>query len=162
MIYPTSDPELPFLGVHYTRRTDDKVVVGPNAVPSFGREAYENTDVNPRDLTETFGYRGFLRLMVTPKMLKLGWDELNKSYRKATFVEAAQWLVPTVREPDFRDGYAGIRAQLVSDSGSLIKNPLFEHTDRSTHVLTAVSPDLTSSLPVGDHLRETILENFSS
>jgi len=25
-IYPTPDPELPFLGVHYTRRTDDKVI----------------------------------------------------------------------------------------------------------------------------------------
>jgi len=37
MIYPTPNPELPFLGVHYTRRTDGKVIVGPNAVLAFGR-----------------------------------------------------------------------------------------------------------------------------
>ncbi|MDY7082899.1 MAG: FAD-dependent oxidoreductase, partial [Halobacteria archaeon] len=43
MIYPTPDPELPFLGVHYTKRTDGKVIVGPNAVLAFGREAYRNT-----------------------------------------------------------------------------------------------------------------------
>lgn len=43
MIYPTPDPELPFLGVHFTRRTDGRVIVGPNAVLAFGHEAYRNT-----------------------------------------------------------------------------------------------------------------------
>lgn len=160
MIYPTPDPELPFLGVHYTRRTDDKVIVGPNAVLAFGREAYDNTDVNLRDLADIVGYRGFRRLAADPKMLRVGWEEFNKSYRKRKFVEAAQRLVPSVAADDFRKSYAGIRAQLVSADGDLVKEPLFRHTEASTHVLNAVSPGLTCSLPFGETIAEHVLENF--
>jgi len=160
MIYPTPDPELPFLGVHYTRRTDDKVIVGPNAVLALGREAYENTEFNLRDLRETLGYAGFYRLMLRPKMLRIGWEELTKSYRKEQFVAAAQRLVPEVSVSDFRESYAGVRAQLVTDDGRLVKEPLFEHAARSTHVLNAVSPGLTCSLPFGETLSEDVLENF--
>ncbi len=162
MIYPTPDPELPFLGVHYTRRTDDKVIVGPNAVLAFGREAYQNTDFNLRELADTLSYKGFWRLMASPKMIGVAADELHKSYRKEKFVAASQRLVPTVQKSDFRRSYSGIRAQLVSDSGELIKDPIFETNDRSLHVLNAVSPGLTSSLPFGDHLAETVLESMDS
>ena len=160
MIYPTPDPELPFLGVHYTRRTDGKVIVGPNAVLAFGREAYDNTDLNVGDLTETLSYEGFRRLFASPKMLRVAWNELNKSYRKEKFVAAARRLVPEVRSSDFRKSYAGIRAQLVNAEGELVKDPLFEHASRSTHVLNAVSPGLTCSLPFGDYLSDAVLENF--
>ena len=158
MIYPTPDPELPFLGVHYTRRTDGKVIVGPNAVLAFGREAYDNTDVDLRDLATTLGYRGFWRLMASRKMLGVAADELGKSYLKSRFVDAARRLVPEVREADFRRSYAGIRAQLVSADGDLVKEPMFEEGPRSLHVLNAVSPGLTSSLPFGDHLADRVLE----
>lgn len=162
MIYPTPDPDLPFLGVHYTRRTDDKVIVGPNAVLAFGREAYQNTDVNPRELAETLGFGGFWRMLANPTMLGAAWDELNKSYRKERFVRASQKLVPAVRAEDFRKSYAGIRAQLVGADGELVKDPAFEHGPDSLHVLNAVSPGLTSSLPFGDHLAERALEDIDT
>ena len=157
MIYPTPDPELPFLGVHYTRRTDDKVIAGPPAVLAFGREAYRNTQFDLDELASTLGYRGFWKLMASPKMIKVALDELGKSYRKERFVEASQRLVPEVRAADFRRSYAGIRAQLVSDEGELVKDPMFEHGPDSVHVLNAVSPGLTSSLPFGDHLADEAL-----
>lgn len=91
MIYPTPDPNLPFLGVHYTRRTDDKVIVGPNAVLAFAREAYENTDF---------------------------------------------------------------------DLGELVKDPMVREGPRSLHVLNAVSPGLTCSLPFGEHIAERTVENL--
>lgn len=158
MIYPTPDPDLPFLGVHFTRRSDGKVIVGPNAVLAFGREAYRNTEVDLSELAQTLGYRGFWRLMADPKMVKVAWDELNKSYRKGRFVSAAQGLVPSVEPDDFRRSYAGIRAQLVSADGRLIKDPRFEAGPDSLHVLNAVSPGLTSSLPFGDHLADQVIE----
>lgn len=161
MIYPVPDPDLPFLGVHYTRRTDGKIIVGPNAVLAFGREAYENTDVDLRELIGTIGFRGFWKLMLSNNMLSVAYTELNKSYRKSAFVNAAQRLVPSVTNADFTKSYAGIRAQVVTDQGRLVKDPLFEHGDRSTHVLNAVSPGLTSSLPFGDHLATEILENHA-
>ena len=156
MIYPTPDPELPFLGVHYTRRTDGKVIAGPNAVLAFGREAYRNTEFDLGELREMLGYRGLWRLLASPKMVSVAVDELEKSYRKGKFVEASRTLLPAVTAGDFVRSYAGIRAQVVSADGSLVKEPLFEHGPRSTHVLNAVSPGLTSSLPFGEHVAEAV------
>jgi L-2-hydroxyglutarate oxidase LhgO len=160
MIYPTPDPDLPFLGVHYTRRTDDKVIIGPNAVLAFGREAYTNTQIDLRELADTLGYEGFWKLVASPTMIKVAVSELNKSYRKSAFVEAARKLVPEVEVGDFNKSYAGIRAQMVHEDGDLVMEPLFEHGDRSTHVLNAVSPGLTSSLPFGEHVAESVDERF--
>lgn len=160
MIYPTPDPDLPFLGVHYTRRTDDKVIIGPNAVLAFGREAYANTQFDLSEVLDVLGYRGFWKLFTSLKMINVGISELNKSYRKTAFVDAAQKLVPEVEPDDFRKSYAGIRAQIVRSDGTLVKDPLFEHGSRSTHVLNVVSPGLTSSLPFGDHLASEILSRF--
>lgn len=160
MIYPTPDPELPFLGVHFTRMTDDKVTIGPNAVLAFGREAYENTQFDISELLDTLGYDGFWKLFASSKMIRVGINELHKSYRKQAFIDAARKLLPAVTQDDFRKSYAGIRAQIVRDDGTLIKDPLFEHGPNSTHVLNAVSPGLTSSLPFGDHLSEEILNQM--
>ena len=160
MIYPTPNPELPFLGVHYTRRTDGKVIVEPNAVLGFGREAYENTDFDPADLVETLTYEGFRKLLASTTMLSVAWAELNKSYRKRTFTAAAQRLVPEVRSEHLTKSYAGIRAQLVSDEGELVKDPLFVERENAVHILNAVSPGLTSSLPFGEHIAETLAEKM--
>ena len=160
MIYPTPDPELPFLGVHYTRRTDDKVIVGPNAVLAFGREAYRNTQFDLDEFAETLRYGGFRKLVASPKMVRVAWDELNKSYRKGKFVEASRRLVPEVREADFRRSFAGNRAQLVDSHGELVKDPLIERGPDSLHVLNIVSPGLTSSLPFGDYIAEQVLTDI--
>ncbi|MFB6132799.1 MAG: L-2-hydroxyglutarate oxidase [Halanaeroarchaeum sp.] len=158
MIYPTPDPELPFLGVHFTRRTDGKVIVGPNAVLAFGREAYRNTEFDLGDLAETLGYPGFWRLLSRPKMLSVAIEELNKSYRKERFTRAAQRLVPEVDSSDLRRSFAGIRAQVVREDGRLIKDPVFVEESDAIHVLNAVSPGLTASLPFGDHLADRVLD----
>ncbi|ADQ69056.1 dehydrogenase [Halogeometricum borinquense DSM 11551] len=158
MIYPTPDPELPFLGVHYTRRTDGKVIVGPNAVLAFGREAYQNTDADLSELKDIVAYDGFQKLLSSKTMLAVAWSELNKSYRKSKFTEAAQRLVPGIRSNDLNKSYSGIRAQLVSADGDLVKDPLTIETDDAVHVLNAVSPGLTSSLPFGEHIAKQVSE----
>ncbi len=43
LIYPVPDPAYPFLGVHFTRRVDGGVEIGPNAVLAFKREGYRRT-----------------------------------------------------------------------------------------------------------------------
>jgi len=63
------------------------VIVGPNAVLAFGREAYRNTDFDLGEPAETPGYEGFWRLVASRKMLGVAADELRKSYRKERFVE---------------------------------------------------------------------------
>lgn len=160
MIYPTPDPDLPFLGVHFTRRTDGRVLVGPNAVLALGREAYGRYDVNLRDLVEILGYSGFWRLMAKPQMLHVAAAELHKTYRLNRFVAAAQKLVPKLETEDVVDSYAGVRAQLVSADGTLVNDPLFVDGERSIHVLNAVSPGLTCSLPFGEHLATRVMTRF--
>ena len=154
MIYPTPDPSLPFLGVHFTRRTDGKVIVGPNAVLAFAREAYRNTDVDLGELGDVLTDTAFWKLLASPKMLSVAWNELHKSFRKEQFVAAAQRLVPSAQADDFVRSYAGVRAQVVRDDGKLIKEPLVREGPQSVHVLNAVSPGLTASLPFGDHVAE--------
>lgn len=160
MIYPTPDPELPFLGVHYTRRTDGKVIVGPNAVLAFAREAYQNTEFDLGELKDVFGYSGFWKLMTKPDMIKIAWEELNKSYKKEKFVQASQKLVPDAHARDFVRSYAGVRAQLVNKNGELVKDPMVQEGPRSLHILNAVSPGLTCSLPFGDHVADQVLESL--
>nr|WP_272913172.1 hypothetical protein [Halolamina rubra] len=39
-----------------------------------------------------------------------------------------------------------------------MKQPLFVERDDAVHILNAVSPGMTSSLPFGEHIAETIAE----
>lgn len=45
-IYPVPNPELPFLGVHFTPRLDGSMWLGPNGVLAFSREGYTYGDIN--------------------------------------------------------------------------------------------------------------------
>lgn len=160
MIYPTPDPNLPFLGVHYTRRTDDKVIVGPNAALAFAREAYENTKFDLGELGDVFSHKGFWKMLASRKILGVAWDELNKSYRKEKFVEASQKLVPGARKEDFVRSDSDVRAQLVSGDGELVKDPMVHEGPQSLHILNAVSPGLTCSIPFGEYISEQTIENL--
>ncbi|MBV8149318.1 MAG: L-2-hydroxyglutarate oxidase, partial [Candidatus Eremiobacteraeota bacterium] len=61
-IYPVPDPNLPFLGVHFTPRMNGDVWLGPNAVLAFAREGYRFMTINAADLFETLTYSGFIKL----------------------------------------------------------------------------------------------------
>ena len=55
----------------------------------------------------------------------------------------------------------GIRAQLVNlKTGTLVNDFLVVGDSRSTHVLNAVSPGWTASIPFGMHVSELVLKNF--
>jgi L-2-hydroxyglutarate oxidase LhgO len=62
LIYPVPDPAYPFLGVHFTRRVDDGVDVGPNAVLALAREGYLRRAFRAADMWEMVRYPGFRRL----------------------------------------------------------------------------------------------------
>src|SRR5436190_11595188 len=49
-IYPVPDPELPFLGMHLTRRIDGEVLLGPSAIMVGARDAYRIGRVRLGDL----------------------------------------------------------------------------------------------------------------
>ena len=62
LVYPVPDPALPFLGVHFTRGTDDEVLVGPTALLAGARDAYALRRVAAADLRDTLGWGGTYRM----------------------------------------------------------------------------------------------------
>jgi len=160
LIYPIPDPELPFLGVHLTRMIDGSVTVGPNAVLAFSREGYSKGSVNLRDVLEMAGYGGFWKLMGAN--LKTGTIEMKNSLLKSGYLELCRKYCPELEISDLLPYPAGIRAQAVAPDGSLIHDFLFADTQRSILVCNAPSPAATSSIPIGAHIVDKIMDRFEA
>ena len=62
LVYPVPDPDLPFLGVHFTRGTDDEVLIGPTALLAGARDAYALRRLSGKDLRETLAWGGTYRM----------------------------------------------------------------------------------------------------
>ena len=159
LIYPTPDPQFPFLGVHFTRMIDQSRECGPNAVLAFGREAYRFWDVNLRDLVESLTYRGFRKMAW--KHWRMGIGEIWRSLSKKAFVRALQRLVPDLREQDLEPAPAGIRAQAVLPDGAPVDDFLIVEGDRVVNVCNAPSPGATASLNIGKLIVERLAARLS-
>lgn len=153
MIYPVPDPRFPFLGVHFTRRIDGGVWLGPNAVLAFAREGYAKLHLNPKDLYETLTYRGFG--MLAWKFWRTGFDEMYRDFSKAAFLKALQRYMPTLRMSDLLPGPSGVRAQALGFDGSLVDDFVVNHKGHALHVRNAPSPAATSSLAIGELIADT-------
>ena len=94
-IYPVPDPDLPFLGVHLTRRPDGTVEAGPNAVLAFAREGYGRWTIRPRELWDAISYVGMRRL--ARRYWRSGLREMARSTFKPLFVRDARRLVPALQ-----------------------------------------------------------------
>lgn len=146
-IYPVPDVDLPFLGVHLTRVISGDVYVGPTAIPALGRENYGLIQgIRPLEAMGV-GYRlTGMYLSNRYNFRRMAHLELSK-YLKHNFLAAAQRLLPSITASDMvPTAKSGIRPQLVNlREGKLAMDYIFQHTDRSTHVLNAISPAFTSS-----------------
>jgi (S)-2-hydroxyglutarate dehydrogenase len=158
LIYPVPDPDLPFLGVHFTRTVHGEVEAGPNAVFALAREGYDWTRVSLADLAETFAYPGFWRL--ARRVWRIGAYEMVRSLSTATFVRSLRKLVPSVMVADVRRGGAGVRAQAVGRDGRLLDDFAFAEGPRALHLLNAPSPAATAALAIGAHLAERVTPWF--
>ena len=155
MIYPIADPDLPFLGIHLTKTVDGRIEAGPNAVLAFSREGYSWTKFNLFETLETISYKGMVKL--GRKYFKTGIDEMYRSLNKAAFVQEVKKLLPGIESEDLVQRPAGVRAQAVSDDGSLLDDFLFEEGYKSLHVLNAPSPAATASLAIGEYIASKVL-----
>ena len=87
---------------------------------------------------------------------KIAKHEWKKSLFSREVTREAQQLVPELKEGDLVESRSGIRAQLVSSAGHLVEDLVIEESARSIHVLNAVSPALTCSLPFADRLSQLV------
>lgn len=154
LIYPVPDPRFPFLGVHFTRRIDDTVEVGPNAVLALGREHYRDTDPRWADVRETLANPGFRRLAL--RHWVSGTRELLSSRSTYLYARLARRLVPATRRDHLQPGGAGVRAQAVRPDGSLVDDFVIEEAGNTVHVLNAPSPGATASIAIGRHIAREV------
>ncbi len=158
LIYPVPDPDLPFLGVHFTRTVHGEVEAGPNAVLAFDREGYTWLDVSLEDTFQTLAFGGFWRMV--PGFWQTGMYEYYRSFSKSAFVHALRKLVPDIGVADVRRGGAGVRAQALGADGKLLDDFVIRESPRALHVLNAPSPAATASLAIGRRLTEQAAERF--
>ena len=154
MIYPISDPDLPFLGIHLTKTVDNKIEAGPNAVLAFAKEGYDWKKINLGEFRKTIFYPGMWKL--GKKYLSTGLSEMYRSLNNKVFLEEILKYIPDVTKNDLTPRIAGVRAQAVGEDGSLIDDFVFERKEQSLHVLNAPSPAATASLAIGEHIVKEI------
>jgi len=145
-IYPVPDLRTPFLGVHFTRIAEGEVLIGPTAMPAFGRENYrvfekwgwETAEILARDLVLMFQNRSFLKVALT---------EPRKYLKRFVFKEAKK-LVPNLELKDLMETeHVGIRPQLIHwPTRTLVMDYVVLRDVDSLHILNPISPAFTSSM----------------
>lgn len=162
-IYPVPDLKNPFLGVHFTVAASGKAKIGPTAIPGLWREHYGGiANFHWNEFLEV-AMRGVGLLATSNFDFKtLAIREMAK-YSKATMVSLASQLAEGVTAEHYQSwGKPGIRAQLVDiRKRKLEMDFVLEGDKRSMHVLNAVSPAFTCSLPFSEHVCQQIKATLS-
>ncbi|WP_375386219.1 L-2-hydroxyglutarate oxidase [uncultured Microbacterium sp.] len=155
MIYPVPDPRFPFLGVHFTRGFDDRVHVGPNAVPALAREGYRWRDVSARDTWASLTWPGAWPL--ARMHWRMGIYETWGSVSKSAYYRRARKFVPELQMSDLtQKTAAGVRAQAWDRDGSLLDDFAIDQVGPVTLLRNAPSPAATSSFAIADYLLDRI------
>ena len=145
-IYPVPDLRTPFLGVHLTKSADGEILVGPTAMPAFGRENYrafegwgwETFSILFRDAILLFKNNSFREVALTEP----------KKYLKRFVLKEAKRLVPELTLHDLTTtDHMGIRPQLIHwPTKTLVMDFIVPSDHNSLHILNPISPAFTTSL----------------
>lgn len=148
-VYPVPDLKNPFLGVHYTLTVDNESKIGPTAIPAFWRENYKGFDnFSFLEFFEILFYETKLFITNAFSFRKLAFSEIKK-YNLNYFKNLAQKLTKNMNHEGYNSwSTPGIRAQLLNKNTlELVQDFVVESDENSVHVLNAVSPAFTSSIP---------------
>ena len=156
LVYPVPHPINPFLGVHFTLTIDGKVKIGPTAIPIAGREQYSFMEGwSSTDIVQAL--KGMKSLITGDPhdfgaILKSEWPKI---IQKMLIKESSELVPSAIGVRDWHRKPPGIRAQLVHlPTGKLEQDFIVTTKANATHILNAVSPGWTSSLPFGKHIAE--------
>ena len=150
LVYPVPDPDLPFLGVHFTRMYDGRVECGPNAVFSFKREGYNKFDFSLSDSLDSLSYIGTWKLFLSHFMYGIG--EYSRAISKNLFLKSLQELLPNLKNSDIVPGRSGIRAQALDKNGKLLDDFKIISSKNIVNVINAPSPGATASMAISDYI----------
>ncbi|MDU0203572.1 MULTISPECIES: L-2-hydroxyglutarate oxidase [Paenibacillus] len=159
-IYPVPNLKNPFLGVHYTKTVDGSIKIGPTAMPAFWRENYQGLQgFNLKEFLQIVGFE--LKLFITNSFhfRRLAFQEMRK-YIKSYFIGLGMGMVREIDPKGFGHFLRpGIRAQLLNvETLELVQDFVIEGDKRSMHVLNAVSPAFTCSMPFAAYVVDQIMK----
>jgi L-2-hydroxyglutarate oxidase LhgO len=157
-VYPVPDLRNPFLGVHFTVTVSGQSKIGPTAIPAFWREQYRGLENFKLDEFAEILFRDLgLLLFAGFDFKRIAAEETLKYFRRR-LVSLAGVLVEGVKLEDYRHwGKPGIRAQLMNiKTRKLEMDFVIQGDEKSLHVLNAVSPAWTCSIPFAGYVCDHI------
>ncbi len=158
-IYPVPNLANPFLGVHFTVTTHGRTKIGPTAIPAFWREQYGWTSrFSLREMADIVSREAMLLARNDFNFRGLAISELKK-YRRKNLLSLAGGMLKDLDSARYTHwGKPGIRAQLLDTrTRKLVMDFHVEGDNKSMHVLNAVSPAFTSSIPFAAHVADKIV-----
>jgi len=162
-IYPIPNLKNPFLGVHFTKTVNNKVKIGPTAIPAFWRENYTLKErFNLNEFLEILGCQTKLFLSNSFNFRSLALSEIKK-YNRNFFINEAKKLVKHLDTNNFGNYLQpGIRAQLLNKhTNQLVMDFVVEHAENSTHILNSVSPAFTTAFSFAEFVVRESEQNFN-
>jgi len=157
-VYPVPNLANPFLGVHYTLTENNAAKIGPTAIPAFWRENYKGFDNFKFDeMIQILFYEAKLFITNAFGFRALAYTEVKK-YLKSHLIGLAQILTKNMNHKGYTSwSTPGIRAQLLDTKTlELVQDFVVEGDENSVHILNAVSPAFTSSIP----FTNWVVENY--
>lgn len=156
-VYPVPNIRNPFLGVHFTVKVDGKIKIGPTAIPCFWRENYSGLDRFNLSEFAQIAWREINLFLRNSLFRKTAIEEVRK-YIKSNILKDASNLVRDIGDKkEYVWGNPGIRAQLLNiHTLELVQDFVVEHDNESVHILNAVSPAFTASMPFTRY----VVENY--
>lgn len=156
LIYPVPDPKYPFLGVHFTKRIDGKMTIGPNAFLSKARENYDGKGFNLKDIKEFIFYPGFWRFAF--RNIPAAIRESKTVFSQKNFINEATKYVPSLSNMTVKPATRGIRAQAMNPDGTLVDDFVIRRDGNITHIRNAPSPGATSSLAIAEYIVREVMQ----
>jgi L-2-hydroxyglutarate oxidase LhgO len=149
LVYPVPNPVNPFLGVHTTITLNNELKIGPTAFPVIGKEQYRLFDgFNFKEIGEFLESSTALLRSDSVNLIGLAKEEALKLFTKPLLKRTKKLSNSLDSNKDWVKYPSGIRAQIINTKTKAIEMDYIVKADKNVvHILNAVSPGWTSSLP---------------
>jgi L-2-hydroxyglutarate oxidase LhgO len=157
-LYPVPNLKNPFLGVHFTITASGDIKIGPTAIPAFWRENYKGlSNFRGLEMAQILRWQATLFARDAFGFRRLAFEEMRK-YSRTHLIGLARAMVREIDVDAFKQwSTPGIRAQLLNKKTlSLVQDFVVEGDAKSLHVLNAISPAFTCSIPFAEWVVEKI------
>jgi L-2-hydroxyglutarate oxidase LhgO len=128
---------------------NNEIKIGPTAFPVIGKEQYKLTDgFNLKDLVQFFTSSTALLKSDSVDLLGLAKEEALKLFKKPLLRRTRKLSSSLDSNKDWVKYPSGIRAQIINTKTKAIEMDYIVKSDKNVvHILNAVSPGWTSSIP---------------